>query len=516
MPRTAETVRSFWENQVAATPAADFLVHGTTRQTYEEFDRSLNSLANGLRAAGVGHGTRVAYHLPNGLDLLRVELAAQKLGAITVPMIAGLTYPEMTYILGHAQPSHFICDPAGEHTMEAGGGIDGADFRTFLFDGGCAELESGDREPPATADLDPMAPMSIRYTSGSTGRPKGVVQPSAGFATAGHAIARRLAMTGGDNVFSALPLFHTAATHMMLAPAIAAGCAFTLVGQFSRTAFWDQVRDSGGTIALLMPAQISILMTAAPGPRDRDNPLRVLFSHVRSEEFCARFGVDICTTWAMTETSGMGTLTPPGYGEYAAKLIGRPMPDDAEIKIVGADGREAPPGEPGEFCFRHPHTMIEYYRDEANTAATLRDGWVHTGDLCSIDDSGRAYFHGRLKNVIKRAGENIAGEEVEFTIMAHPAVEECVVCGVDDAIYTEEVCATVVIRQGHELTETGVVEWCAERLSHWKVPRYVRLRRDSLPKLANGKTNRGVVTKDAVANLAAAWDRRQSGASVDA
>jgi acyl-CoA synthetase (AMP-forming)/AMP-acid ligase II len=147
---------------------------------------------------------------------------------------------------------------------------------------------------------------------------------------------------------------------------------------------------------------------------------------------------------------------------------------------------------------------------------TLRDGWVHSGDLCTIDESGRAYFHGRLKNVIKRGGENIAGEEVEFTIMEHPAVEECVVCGVEDPIYTEEVCATVVLREDRNLDENGVVQWCAQRLSGWKVPRYVRLLRTPLPKLANGKTNRRAVTADAAAGLPGMWDRRRKEAAVDA
>ncbi|AIJ21266.1 class I adenylate-forming enzyme family protein [Amycolatopsis methanolica] len=508
MPQTEETFRSFWERRVDATPSADFLVYEGTRQTYAEFDHSLNSLAHGLLAAGVRQGSRLAYHLPNGLDLLRVELAAQKLGAVTVPMIAGLTYPEMTYILEHAEPSHLILDAAGQRILTEGGGIGARDIRVFVFDGDTAGLDTGENQRPPAPDLDPLAPMSIRYTSGSTGRPKGVIQPSAGFASAGHAIANRLSITGEDNVFSALPLFHTAASHMMLAPAVAAGCAFTLVPQFSRTAFWQQVRDSGGTITLLMPAQISILMTAAPAPGDRDNPLRLIFSHVRSEEFCTRFGVDICTTWAMTETSGMGTLTPAGYDSYRPKLIGRPMPDDAEIKIVDPAGDELPPGEPGELCFRHPHAMIEYYRDERNTAATLRDGWVHSGDLCAMDEAGQAYFHGRLKNVIKRGGENIAGEEVEFTIMEHPAVEECVVCGVADEIYTEEVCATVVVREGCSLSEAEIVRWCARHLSDWKVPRYLRLVHTPLPKLANGKTNRGVVTRKAADDLADAWDRR--------
>jgi crotonobetaine/carnitine-CoA ligase len=335
------------------------------------------------------------------------------------------------------------------------------------------------------------------------------MQPNIGFGTAGRAITRRLSADASDNFFSALPLFHTAATHMLMAPAIAAGARFTAVPRFSRDQFWNQVRASGGTISLLMPAQLSILMTRAPQADDRDHPLRVIFTHIRPDAFVERFGVDVCTTWAMTETTGMGTMTPPGKDDYAPKVIGRAMPDGAELKVVDPEGNTLAVGELGELCYRHPHVMTGYYRDPENTEKTLRDGWVHSGDLCALDEQGQAYFHGRLKHVIKRAGENIAGEELEFTIMAHPAVEECVVRGVDDPIYTEEVYASVVVREGHDVTEEELAAWWGDRLSKWKVPRYIKLQREDFPKLANGKTNRRSVNE--VVDLATAWDRTQAG-----
>jgi crotonobetaine/carnitine-CoA ligase len=506
-------VREFFEHAVDTTPEALFLVHGEQRWTFAQFDVSCNRVANGLLAAGARPRDRLAYQLPNGLALLRLELAAQKIGAVTVPLIPGSTAQETEYVLVHSAPRHVVTDPADApsvSTAARSAGAQGVDVEVIVVpevEGDLGSLEAAsDTRPPELDERDPA--MSIRYTSGSTGRPKGVVQPALGFAAAGHAIADRLGMTQRDVVFCALPLFHTAATHMMLAPAIAAGCAFVLVPRFSRVSFWDDVRRTGGSVALLMPTQMSILMTTAPEPDDAENPMRVMFSHVRSEDFCRRFGVDVCTTWAMTEISGMGTLTAPGGADHPPKIIGRPMPDEAEIRIVGPDGEPVLVGELGELCFRHPDVMIEYHRDARNTAETMRDGWVHSGDLCAMDDAGNAYFHGRLKNLIKRGGENVAGEEVEFTIMEHPAVEECLVTGVEDPIYTEEVCAVVVAREGQTLNEADVVEWCADRLSSWKVPRYVHVHREALPKLANGKTNRGAVTGDIVAFSGGLWDRQ--------
>jgi crotonobetaine/carnitine-CoA ligase len=208
----------------------------------------------------------------------------------------------------------------------------------------------------------------------------------------------------------------------------------------------------------------------------------------------------------------MGTLTSRSYPDHRPKLIGWPFPDSAEVKVIDAEGHQQPPDAVGELCFRHPHVMPGYYKDTENTAQNLRDGWVHTGDLCAVDDQGRVYFHGRLKNIIKRAGENIAGEEVEFTIMAHPKVEECIVFGVDDPVMTEEVFATIVVREGETLTADQVVSWCSQELSSWKAPRFIQLRTEAFPRLANGKTDRKAVIEAVDVN--GAWDRRGAGARV--
>jgi carnitine-CoA ligase len=516
MPPEEAPFRDLWQWRVQTSPDDVCLVRGQRRLTYAEVDRSLNRVAHGLLRAGLGKGSRIAYQLPNDVDLFRIELAAQLIGAVTVPIIPGLTWSETTYVLEQARPHHLVVDRPGWEVLDAGGGIGaGLECHTSVIDPGgppLGGLETDETTPTPDVDIRPHDPMSIRYTSGSTGRPKGVVQPAGGFGSAGHAIARRLEIDADDNLFCVLPLFHVAGTHMMLAPALVAGGRFTLVPTFSRSTFWDDVRDSGGTIALLVPAQISILMTPEPRADDADNPMRIIFSHVRPQSFCDRFDIDVCTMWGMTEISGMGTLTSPGYRGYRPQLIGWPMPDQAEVKVVDEHGHRVEHGRTGELCFRHPYVMSEYYRDERNTAAALCDGWVHTGDLCSMDGDRRVYFHGRLKNVVKRAGENIAGEEVEFSLMEHPAVEEAVVFGVPDPIRTEEVCAIVVAREGERLGVTDLVRWCEQHLVEWKIPRYISITGSSLPRLANGKTDRGAATGP-IAASATFWDRQVEAAT---
>ena len=153
--------------------------------------------------------------------------------------------------------------------------------------------------------------------------------------------------------------------------------------------------------------------------------------------------------------------------------------------------------------------MTGYFRDPSNTADGLQDGWVHTGDLASLDEDGNLYFHGRLKNVIKRAGENSAGEELETVIMEHPAVEQCLVTGVPDPIYTEEVYAAIVVREGMSISETEVGDWCAGHLSKWKIPRYVHLQDEPFPALQNGKIDR--VAALGRVDASTSWDRPREG-----
>jgi crotonobetaine/carnitine-CoA ligase len=468
------TVREAWEAQVRRSPDAPAISAQDGDWTYAEFDAWVNRCANGLAELGAGWGTTVAILLPSSAGFLRLQLAVAKLGGVLVPLIAGSTAAEVAYVADHASVEMLITDAAGVELARAGG------IAPAL--GVHAELPESSSEPPRESGARPMDPMAIMYTSGSTGRPKGVVQPSASLASAGAALRDAFGMGPDDGVLCALPLFHTAATHMAFGSALAAGSTLTLVDRFSRGGFWERARHSRARVTYMFPAQMAILMTAEPSSLDRAHRLRVCFSHVRNQPFCDRFGIDVCPGWAMTETCGMGTVTRPGAGDPGPGRIGVVYPEDAAVEVRD-----------GQIWFRHPHAMTAYYRDPEATAAACRAGWVASGDRGAIDPDGVLRFEGRLKNMIKRSGENIAGEEVEFAIMEHPAVEECVVFAVPDEIRTEEVYAIVCVRAGQRVGPDELWNWCRTRLAAFKVPRFLELRETSFPRLANGKTDRSSV-----------------------
>ena len=505
-------IGSFWAYRAGLTPDAPFLAFAGQQWSYGAFDRWSDELAHGLAGLGVGPGTRVAILLPNSAQQVRLYLAAMKLGAIIVPVMTKAAPADIAYVLRHCGARVLVTDEAGYSLATAGRaappivvllGGSGARAGTIPF----GRLESGAAGPVADPGRDPSGTFAIMYTSGSTARPKGVMLPEAGLWATGRAVAARLGLTPADNMACVLPLFHAGGTHLALASAIAAGCRFTLSAGFSARGFWPMVRQSSATHVNLVPGMISILQRTPPAADDQDHGLYVVITAAAEERFARRFGVRICTTWSMTEISAMGTMNRPGAG-LADRGVGQPLRADVEIGIFDEAGTGCGPGAQGEIWCRHPFVMSGYLDDDAATAAAMAGGWVRSGDLGMVDEHGDLFFRGRLKNLIKRHGENISGDELEQVLAAHPAVVECLVFGVFDPVRTEEACAVVVADEAAAgpareaacgLADRGFAEqlarWCAEQgLPGWKIPRYVAVRTGLLPRLPGGKADRRAVT----------------------
>jgi acyl-CoA synthetase (AMP-forming)/AMP-acid ligase II len=197
----------------------------------------------------------------------------------------------------------------------------------------------------------------------------------------------------------------------------------------------------------------------------------------------------------------------PGYdGGLGDNYVGVPM-KGVEVAVLDDTLQPVAPGADGEIALRHRHVMLGYLNDEEATSATLHDGWVRSGDIGHLDDEGRLFFVGRFKNVIKRSGENVSAEEVETVLAEHPDVAECTVFAVPDPIRTEEVGAVVVRRPGATADPEAQRAACAAKLVRWKLPRYVFLREEPLPRLPNGKLDR--VALRASLDLEHAWDATQ-------
>jgi carnitine-CoA ligase len=235
--------------------------------------------------------------------------------------------------------------------------------------------------------------------------------------------------------------------------------------------------------------------------------LRYVVTHADIPAFRDRFGVELGTIWGMSETL-ICVGSDPGYrGELGPGYVGHPFAG-GEVGIFDENFERVGPYQYGELCLRHPMAMLGYLKDPEATAATLRDGWVRSGDRGYMDHSGRAFFAGRYKAMIKRSGENVSAEEVEAALLEHPDVSECVVVAVPDRLRTEEVGAVVVRRAGTEGDPAQMREACSARLVRWKLPRYILVRDEPLPRLGNGKIDR--TSTAALIDPTSTWDAEKS------
>jgi crotonobetaine/carnitine-CoA ligase len=499
----ARTGAGLWRRRVEESPDAGFLVQASGEvATFAETDDRLRRVATGLAALGIGRGTRVAVGMANSAAAFWVHAAVRELGAVIVPLVTGLAFPELAFQLEHSQARALVAAGAlAEVLLPRADQFPRVDA-VLDVDSELGALLSLEPRPPQVerpgAEDEPWA---ILYTSGSTGRPKGVVLPAGAFVTGGWGYAERFGLSGDDTYVVATSMAHAVGGLTEPSGAIHVGARLAVLDHFSPSRFWDEIDATGGTVTIVFPAQLNLLLGLDSSPAE--TTLRLVITHAYIDAFRERFGVEVGVCWGMTETGAGSTGSAPGYhGEYGEQYVGRPM---AGVELALHDG---------EICLRTRHQMLGYLDDPDATAITLAGGWVHSGDTGRLDEDGGLHFQGRIKNMIKRAGENISPEEIERAIASHKAVREAIVVSVPDPIRTEEAAAVVTVRDGLSLPPDELIAFLSDRLAAWKLPRYVRLQSEPLPRLPGGKLDGGAVR--AALDPSACWDRELSHGPRDA
>jgi crotonobetaine/carnitine-CoA ligase len=487
----ATTGRGLWRRRAESTPERPFVLFEDEALTFGEADAAMLALAGGLARAGIGLGTRVLVGLVNGIETLLVHAALRELGAVLVPLMPGLTFEELAYQVRHSRATVLIArDPiAGLLVPRAG------EFEHLQSIVDLDALPAGEPiDPHRAVQIDGYTPWAIFYTSGSSGRPKGVVLPAGALAAGGAAYADRFEIAPEDNFLLATTMAHAVGGLTAQCIALYTGCRLTILDRFSPSTFWRDVQRYETTTTILFPAHLNLLLeTQAGAPPAGATTMRQMITHAWVERFRERFGIELALCWGMTETGAGCTGSLPGYRGPEEGYVGTAM-NGFEVAIIE-----------DEICVRNPYRMLEYLDDPSATANTIVDGWLHSGDRGHIDAGGGIWFGGRIKNMIKRSGENVSPEEVESVLITHTAVSECLVIGVPDPIRTEEIAAFVVRRPGAAVTPDELLDFVAERLARWKAPRYIHLTDESLPRLGGGKVDRQRARREV--DLAATWDR---------
>ncbi|WP_431972607.1 class I adenylate-forming enzyme family protein [Nocardia sp. bgisy134] len=452
-------------------------------QAWEMAQSGARLLAN----AGVGAGATFAVMTDNCREFFACWFGAALLGAVIVPISPRSSVDEIAFIIGHAQCRLLICGQERGAELPADLGVPvitcGADF----------EAHSQGSSPP-NATVGPEWPLAVMYTSGTTGRPKGVVVTHANYVEAGTVVANHLRMRPDDRWMVCLPLFHANAQYYCVMSALVTGASVAVAPRFSATRWPAQIRRSAATLASLFAAPMRMIL-AQQGPDTPTSLRATIFAQNLTpgqlEEFQHRFDTALVQIYGMTETIAP-VLMNPLHDRRDNMTVGLPVRTGA-VRVLTADGRDAEIGEIGELLVAgSPGStlMAGYLHDETATAEAFLDGWLRTGDLVTIDEHGYFSIVDRKKNMIKRAGENVAAAEVERVVNLHPGVFECAVVGEPDPVRDERIRAFVVLEPGHgDVTGEDTIAYCTRHLADFKVPSVVDIV-GSLPHTAVGKVQK--------------------------
>jgi carnitine-CoA ligase len=454
--------------------------------------------AEALRAAGVRKGDRVMLTARTTPVYLLSWLALTSLGAVAVAVNPRSSAAELAGLIGQVQPRLLITD-AGLSDLVASArsetGLTGAD------EPGAPpfpeEVDVFSLAPPLWADPTAMAAASRRAilpdagvgpddvavlipTSGTTGRSKLVMQTHRAYAMAGEGFPFWMELTAADRMLTTLPLFHVNAPAYSVMGSLACGAGLVLAERFSASTFLDTARRHGATEFNAIGAMLEILMRQPEQPDDADTPLRLCYTgpapeRERQLEIERRFGLRIVVGYALSE-SPYGLIWPHGARPFGTLGTVRQHPVLGivnQARVIGEAGEVVGPGGTGELELRNPVLTPGYWGMPSETAALMDDGWLRTGDLVSAGADGTYTFIARVKEVIRRRGENLSPLEVEDVLCAHPAVLECAVTGVPSELSEEEVKAFIVPAAGvTQLDFAELREFAAGRLAAFKVPRY--------------------------------------------
>jgi crotonobetaine/carnitine-CoA ligase len=517
------------ERRAAATPARVFLVFSDREWTYAETAAHAWRFGNGLARAGVAEGDYVSVWMPTSPELVEAWFGVNAAGGVYAPLslAARGRYLEHTLniagsrvLVAHAELVDRLLGLDLPHleTVIVTGGTPGTDlpWRTMSMDDVRAGAE--EERPRLRSPREPWDDMSLIYTSGTTGPSKGVRAAYATFWNY-HRVFLEPYVGGEDRFLQPLPMFHTAGTGITYSMLLCGG-SVALLERFSARTFLDDSRRLGATATLVLHAMTSFLLAEPPRESDRDNPLRVAYmgplSHV--EEFEKRFGISIFTNFGMTEAPGP---LASGLNPENEASCGVPVdPVNYEVRLVDEHDLPVPRGMPGELVLRHslPWMINLGYKDMPEaTARAWRNGWFHTGDQFREDAEGNFYFLDRVKDAIRRRGENISSFEVEAEIADHPDVREVAVVAVPNPDVTEasgdeEVKAVIVLEQGSQLEPAALIEFLLPRMPrHW-LPRFVEVVA-GLPRTESYKVRKADLRAAGI--TPATWDREHAGARLE-
>jgi len=499
------------ENSARELPEKTAVVFGDMRFSYAQINGAANQVANGLVAAGIQPGDKVALSCPNLPYFPIVYYGILKAGAAVVPLNVLLKRREIAYHLADSDAKAYLCFqgtpelPMGEEGWAGFNEVDGCEhFWMMTADpAGASPIEGTQTlgqlmgpQPPVfdTVQTDAQDTAVILYTSGTTGMPKGAELSHSNIVMNAFVVRELFQPRDDDVQLVTLPLFHSFGQTVQMNGGFLGGHTLVLIPRFDPEAVFNAFEKENVTLFCGVPTMYWALLHY-PGAEKFDlekiaNTLRLGVSGGAAmpvevmKQFSQKYKVKILEGYGLSETSPVASFSrmdmPHKPGSIGVPVWG------VEMRVVDENMNDVPVGEPGEIVMRGHNVMKGYYnKPEANEEA-FRGGWFHTGDVATKDEDGYYYIVDRIKDMIIRGGFNVYPREIEEIMITHPAVSLVAVIGVPDDQYGQEIKAYVVLKEGHTAEPAELVAWCKENMAAYKYPRIVEIR-ESLPMTATGK-----------------------------
>jgi crotonobetaine/carnitine-CoA ligase len=506
------------------------VVFGDETWSYADAASIAARSAGTLVAVHVSPGDRVALMCGNRPEFLRIYLGCAWLGAVVVPINTASRGAQLAHILATCAARLLIVEPELVPVVEGLRDASLAVDEVWVIDGSdgaaaCAVIEDAGAapwpyralpelgEPAAAHAVLPADPSAILFTSGTTGLSKGVCCPHAQYFWWGYHSAELLGLREDDVLLTPLPLFHTNALNSFY-QALLTGSTLVVESRFSASGFFPALARHRATVTYLLGAMVPMLLSKVQASEARVHRTRIALApaapaHLQ-QEFRDRFGIGLVDGYGSTETNFVIGST---LDEHRPGFMGKVRPG-FEARVVDEHDNALPPGEPGELVLRASEPFAfstGYFGMAEKTVEAWRNLWFHTGDRVVADADGYFRFLDRMKDAIRRRGENISCFEVEQVLVSHPKVENAAVFPVRSDLAEDEVMAAVVLRQHSTLSFAELLDYCQPRMPYFAVPRYLEFV-TSLPMTNNGKVTKVELQERGVTDLT--WDREKAGYQV--